>query len=89
MKLITHPHVVPRLRMYRAIPPLLYMPYARKTDILPFFNLGLTTNILKYSEFHLVWVSNIGQLQAVLLCALNDEEVYVYDHNLLLFTFTS
>jgi hypothetical protein len=62
--------------MSRVVPPLLHMPSWLAHIKLIFYNfsdLGLATNILRYSESHLVWVTHTGQLQAVPPCALKDE----------------
>lgn len=62
--------------MSGSITPLLYMPSWLahvKLIFYHFSDLGLTKNMLKYSESHLVWVAHIGQLQAVPLFALKDK----------------
>jgi len=62
--------------MSRAVPPLLCMLLWLAHVKLIFYNFldfGLTTNILRYDESHLVWVAHIDQLQAVPPCALKDE----------------
>jgi hypothetical protein len=76
VKLTTHLHVVPRLRMSRAIPPLPYTPSSLShvwRYILPFPDPGLTLNILRDSAFHSILVFHNGELQALPLPALKDE----------------